>query len=178
MLAVPAFPGAVPRRLRVRRRAGRSARGGQHHQLRLVRDDGRYQLRDGKSLNVGGSNNTLRVTGTCASVSVGGADNTITVSRIDGELSVVGLNNTVRYQEGDPRVNDQGRATGSSAGRPDTCSGRGAVPPGATGEALRAGQRLLGHPCQAAELESRSPGLPDGPTGAAPRDGPSADTLR
>lgn len=63
---------------------------------------------DGKSLNVGGSNNTLRVTGTCASVSVGGADNTITVSRIDGELSVVGLNNTVRYQEGDPRVNDQG----------------------------------------------------------------------
>jgi hypothetical protein len=63
---------------------------------------------DGKSLNVGGSNNTLTVTGTCSSVNVGGADNTITVSRIDGELSVVGLNNTVGYKGGDPTVNDQG----------------------------------------------------------------------
>lgn len=63
---------------------------------------------DGKSLNVGGSNNTLRVTGTCASINVGGADNTITVSRIDKELSVVGLNNSVSYQDGDPTVNDQG----------------------------------------------------------------------
>lgn len=62
----------------------------------------------GKSLNVGGSNNTLKVTGTCASVSVGGADNTITVSRIDGELSVVGLNNRVTYRNGDPVVNDTG----------------------------------------------------------------------
>ena len=63
---------------------------------------------DGKSLNVGGSNNTLKVTGTCASVSVGGADNTITVARIDGDLSVVGLNNIVNYKDGDPRVDDQG----------------------------------------------------------------------
>lgn len=62
----------------------------------------------GKSLNVGGSNNTLKVTGTCASVSVGGADNTITVNRIDGELSVVGLNNRVTYRSGDPVVNDTG----------------------------------------------------------------------
>lgn len=62
----------------------------------------------GKSLNVGGSNNTLTVSGTCASVSVGGADNTITVTRIDGELSVVGLNNRVTYSEGDPAVIDQG----------------------------------------------------------------------
>ena len=62
----------------------------------------------GKSLNVGGSNNTLKVTGTCASISVGGADNTITVNRIDGELSVVGLNNRVTYKDGDPAVNDQG----------------------------------------------------------------------
>ncbi len=61
----------------------------------------------GKSLNVGGSNNTLTVTGTCASVSVGGADNNITVARIDGELSVVGLNNRVTYSDGDPAVNDQ-----------------------------------------------------------------------
>lgn len=62
----------------------------------------------GKSLNVGGSNNTLTVTGTCASVSVGGADNTITVTRIDGELSVVGLNNRVTYKDGEPDVNDTG----------------------------------------------------------------------
>jgi len=63
---------------------------------------------NGMSLNVGGSNNTLTVTGTCASVSVGGADNTITVNRIDRELSVVGLNNRVSYQGGDPAVDDQG----------------------------------------------------------------------
>lgn len=62
----------------------------------------------GKSLNVGGSNNTLTVTGTCASVSIGGADNTITVNRIDGELSVVGLNNRVTYKNGDPAISDQG----------------------------------------------------------------------
>ena len=62
----------------------------------------------GKSLNVGGSNNTLTVTGTCASVNVGGADNTITVDEIDGELSVVGLNNRVSYKSGDPTVSDQG----------------------------------------------------------------------
>ncbi len=63
---------------------------------------------EGKSLNVGGSNNTLTVTGTCASVSVGGADNTITLTRIDGELSVVGLNNRVTYKDGNPTVNDHG----------------------------------------------------------------------
>lgn len=62
----------------------------------------------GKSLNVGGSNNTLTVIGACASVSVGGADNTITVARIDGELTVVGLNNRVSYKAGDPAVNDEG----------------------------------------------------------------------
>jgi hypothetical protein len=63
---------------------------------------------DGKSLNVGGSNNTLTVKGTCASVSIGGADNKITLDKIDNEVSVVGINNTVAYQNGDPKVNDLG----------------------------------------------------------------------
>ena len=63
---------------------------------------------DGKSLNVGGSNNTLKVTGTCASVSIGGADNKITLDKIDKEVSVVGINNTVAYKNGDPKVNDLG----------------------------------------------------------------------
>lgn len=63
---------------------------------------------DGKSLNVGGSNNTLRVTGTCASVSVGGADNRITLERVDVAVSVVGLNNIVSYKAGDPAVDDEG----------------------------------------------------------------------
>nr|WP_218620707.1 DUF3060 domain-containing protein [Mycolicibacterium hippocampi] len=63
---------------------------------------------DGKSLNVGGSNNTLTVTGTCANVNIGGADNRITFERVDSELSVVGLNNTVTYRDGDPTVNDTG----------------------------------------------------------------------
>lgn len=62
---------------------------------------------DGKSLNVGGSNNTLTVKGTCASVNIGGADNKITFGTIDKELSVVGLNNTITYK-GDPKVNNLG----------------------------------------------------------------------
>ncbi|WP_197382472.1 DUF3060 domain-containing protein [Mycolicibacterium mengxianglii] len=63
---------------------------------------------DGKSLNVGGSNNTLTVKGTCASVNVGGADNRLTFDTIDNKLSVVGINNTVRYTAGDPQVDNLG----------------------------------------------------------------------
>ncbi|MGB0971820.1 MAG: DUF3060 domain-containing protein [Mycobacterium sp.] len=63
---------------------------------------------EGKSLNVGGSNNTLTVRGTCAGVTIGGADNKLTFERVNGELSVVGLNNTVTYRDGDPRINDTG----------------------------------------------------------------------
>lgn len=63
---------------------------------------------DGKSLNVGGSNNTLTVKGACANVNVGGADNKISFERVDAELSVVGLNNTVTYREGDPKLTDTG----------------------------------------------------------------------
>jgi uncharacterized lipoprotein YehR (DUF1307 family) len=63
---------------------------------------------DGKSLNVGGSNNTLTVKGTCASVNIGGADNKITFDKIDKDLSVVGLNNTVTYKDGDPKVDNLG----------------------------------------------------------------------
>ena len=70
----------------------------------------------GKSLNVGGSNNSLKVTGTCASVSVGGADNTISIARIDGELTIVGLNNTITYKAGDPTVNDEGSGNRISRG--------------------------------------------------------------
>ncbi|KWX59112.1 DUF3060 domain-containing protein [Mycobacterium sp. NAZ190054] len=63
---------------------------------------------DGKSLNVGGSNNTLTVKGACANVNIGGADNKISFDRVDDELSVVGLNNTVTYRDGEPTVNDTG----------------------------------------------------------------------
>lgn len=63
---------------------------------------------DGKSLTVGGSNNTLTVKGTCANVNIGGADNKLTFEKIADGLSVVGLNNTVSYADGDPKVNDTG----------------------------------------------------------------------
>ncbi len=63
---------------------------------------------DGKSLNIGGSNNTLTVKGTCASVNIGGADNKVTFDKVDKDISVVGLNNTVTYKDGDPKVNDLG----------------------------------------------------------------------
>jgi len=71
---------------------------------------------DGKSLNVGGSNNTLTVKGTCASVNIGGADNKITFDSVDQELSVVGLNNTVTYKAGDPKVEDLGSGNKISKG--------------------------------------------------------------
>lgn len=70
----------------------------------------------GKSLNVAGSNNTLTVRGSCASVSVGGADNTILADRIDGVLAVAGLNNIVSYQQGEPTVNDEGAGNRISRG--------------------------------------------------------------
>jgi hypothetical protein len=63
---------------------------------------------NGKSLNVGGSSNTLTVKGTCGSVSVGGADNKIILDKIDGQLHVVGFNNTITYKDGNPTVNNVG----------------------------------------------------------------------
>ncbi|MDT5339439.1 MAG: hypothetical protein QOD90_4944 [Mycobacterium sp.] len=63
---------------------------------------------DGKSLTIGGSNNTLTVKGSCANVNIGGADNKVTFEKIVDGLSVVGLNNTVAYKDGDPKVNDTG----------------------------------------------------------------------
>jgi hypothetical protein len=71
---------------------------------------------DGKSLNVGGSNNTLTVKGTCANVNIGGADNKITFDKVDKGLSVVGLNNTVTYKDGDPEINDLGSGNKVSKG--------------------------------------------------------------
>ncbi|MBV8860652.1 MAG: DUF3060 domain-containing protein [Mycobacterium sp.] len=59
---------------------------------------------DGKSLNVGGNNNTLTVRGTCETVSVGGADNKITIDKIDKHLTAVGINNTIIYKDGNPEV--------------------------------------------------------------------------
>lgn len=67
---------------------------------------------DGKGLNIGGSKNTLTITGRCGSVIVGGDDNKITFDKVDTELIVAGLNNTITYREGDPQVQDLG--TGNS----------------------------------------------------------------
>src|ERR1700728_4923216 len=63
---------------------------------------------DGKSLNVGGFNNTLTVRGTCGKVSIGGGDNKITVDKIDKQLNVVGSHNAVSYKDGDPKVENLG----------------------------------------------------------------------
>jgi len=71
---------------------------------------------NGKSLNVGGSNNTLTVKGTCASVNIGGAENKITFEKVDKDVSVVGVNNTVTYRSGDPKVSDLGSGNQISKG--------------------------------------------------------------
>jgi len=72
---------------------------------------------DGKSLNVGGFNNTLTVKGACGTVSIGGGDNKITVDKIARQLNVVGSHNTVSYKDGDPKVENLGSGnTVSKAG--------------------------------------------------------------
>lgn len=63
---------------------------------------------DGKSLNVGGSNNTLKVKGDCTVVSIAGADNRITLNKVDRSLTITGLNNAVTYRTGEPKVDDRG----------------------------------------------------------------------
>jgi hypothetical protein len=63
---------------------------------------------DGKTLNVGGSNNTLTVKGICNSVNIAGADNKITVEKIDKTLTLSGLDNKVIYKAGQPKVDDHG----------------------------------------------------------------------
>jgi hypothetical protein len=63
---------------------------------------------DGKSLNVGGFNNTLTVKGTCGTVSIGGGDNKITVDKISKHLNVVGSHNAINYKDGDPKVENLG----------------------------------------------------------------------
>ncbi len=70
----------------------------------------------GKSLNVGGSNNTLTVKGTCSKVSIGGADNKITFDTIDKEIDVVGFNNTVTYKNGNPKVENLGEGNTINTG--------------------------------------------------------------
>lgn len=64
---------------------------------------------EGKSLTVGGANNTLTVTGTCASVNVGGADNKVTLEAVERDIASIGLNNTIVYSSGDPTINDTGQ---------------------------------------------------------------------
>lgn len=64
---------------------------------------------DGKSLNIGGSNNTLTVRGTCDSVTVGGTDNVITLERVESDIRIVGMNNTLTYSDGEPNVDDTGQ---------------------------------------------------------------------
>lgn len=71
---------------------------------------------DGKSLTIGGSNNTVTVTGTCASVNIGGADNKITLDAVSSDITTVGLGNTVIYKAGEPKINDVGTNNSISKG--------------------------------------------------------------
>ena len=63
---------------------------------------------DGRSLDIGGSNNTIAVTGNCESVTVSGADNKIHLDKVEKSLVVDGLNNTVVYGAGEPEVSNRG----------------------------------------------------------------------
>ena len=63
---------------------------------------------NGKSLTVGGANNTLTVNGTCAKANIGGTDNKVTFAKVDQELDVVGMHATVTYKDGSPKITNTG----------------------------------------------------------------------
>ncbi len=63
---------------------------------------------NGKSLTVGGANNTLTVKGTCAKANIGGTDNKVAFDKVDQELAVVGMHATVTYKDGAPKVTNTG----------------------------------------------------------------------
>jgi Protein of unknown function (DUF3060) len=64
----------------------------------------------GKSLNVGGSDNTLTVKGACADLRVGGSNNTITLNQVDKLISVAGTNNKITFTAGEPKVEKLGES--------------------------------------------------------------------
>jgi len=66
---------------------------------------------NGKSLTVGGANNTLTVNGTCATVNIGGTDNKVTLNKVTTELDVVGMNAMVTYKDGAPKVTTTGKGS-------------------------------------------------------------------
>lgn len=71
---------------------------------------------NGKSLTVGGANNTLTVKGTCAKANIGGTDNKVTFEKVDQELAVVGMHATVTYKDGAPKVTNTGTGNSVSKG--------------------------------------------------------------
>ena len=70
----------------------------------------------GKSLTVGGANNTLTVKGTCSKANIGGTDNKVTFDKVDQELDVVGMHATVTYKDGSPKVTNTGTGNTVSKG--------------------------------------------------------------
>src|SRR6185312_2144185 len=64
----------------------------------------------GKSLNVGGSDNTLTITGTCETATVTGTNNKITFDKVNTRITVLGMNNTITYKDGDPKVDMIGQS--------------------------------------------------------------------
>lgn len=66
---------------------------------------------NGKSLTVGGANNTLTVDGTCTTVNVGGTDNKVALDKVTTELDVVGMNAAVTYKDGAPKVTTTGKGS-------------------------------------------------------------------
>ncbi|MUL49537.1 DUF3060 domain-containing protein [Mycobacterium sp. CBMA293] len=71
---------------------------------------------NGKSLTVGGANNTLTVKGTCSKANIGGTDNKVTFEKVDQELDVVGMHATVTYKDGSPKVTNTGTGNAVSKG--------------------------------------------------------------
>ncbi len=71
---------------------------------------------NGKSLNVGGSSNTLTVTGTCETVTITGMTNQVTFDKINTHLTVLGLNTSITYKDGSPKVDNLGSGNAVNKG--------------------------------------------------------------
>ena len=89
---------------------GRTGRDREHDQLRIDGHHHHLDCASGKSLNVGGSDNTLTVTGTCETATITGANNKITFDKVNTRITVLGMDNTITYKDGDPKVDKIGQS--------------------------------------------------------------------
>ena len=68
--------------------------------------------RNGATLLVDGTRNTVNALGTCCAISVQGSGHTVVADNVVHDITVYGSNESIFYKSGDPIVWDRGRELG------------------------------------------------------------------